>query len=314
MRTVYTIPFLLFLSGCIGVVPPVVAVASYAIDGASLLVSGKSVSDHAISEIADEDCAMWRIVKLKKPCRPYQNSENIARVTVSDGEAVTQLADRSDVGLVTARTDSADKVLRSRRLAGARRTRPVVATVPVATTATWITPPRAAVRRHSAVRTPVPVQTRTGSARIGGDGGSGVGYVVFGSFADRENAVCLARAHAQLHPAIVAVTVRRTVIYRVISGGRSLPQADWLRRRFVAAGIRDAWVARLCPGNGEGGACLFSPPRPLRLAGAGRDATRCAPLQAVLRPVVEVLDRWTAGRSSGAPLPAKRRANNDESG
>jgi len=298
VQKVYTVPFLLFLSGCIGAVPPAVAIASYAADGTSLLVSGKSVSDHAISEIADQDCALWRMIKLKKPCRAYRNGDDVARVKVSDGEAVTQLADRSDVGLVTARGDSTDDVLSSRRLGAARGTKRAVS--PVATTAARTPAIRAPARR--------PAPSRTYRARGGAGGGAGIGYVVFGSFTDRANAVCLARAHAQLRPAIVAVTIRRTVIYRVLSGGRSLAQAEWLRRRFEAAGLHGAWIMRSCPGDGSGAACQFAPPRPLRLAGAGRDAVRCAPLQTVLRPVIEVLGRWTARRVSSHASPPLRRA------
>jgi len=304
VQKAYTVPFLLFLSGCVGAVPPALVVASYAADGTSLLVSGKSVSDHAISEIADQDCAMWRMIKLKKPCRAYRDSGDVARVKVSDGKAVTQLADRSDVGLVTARADSTDDVLPSRRPGGVHGTRRPV--TPVATAAARTTAFRVPTRR--------PAPPRTYGARTDAGDSSGIGYVVFGSFTDRANAVCLARAHAQLRPAIVAVTMRRTVVYRVLSEGRSLAQAEWLRQRFVAAGIGGAWIARLCPGNGAGGACLFAPPRPLRLAGAGRNAVRCAPLQTVLRPVVDVLGRWTALRGSEHVTPTVRRADGGEAG
>ena len=64
---------LLFLAGC--VLPPALAIGSYAADGLSYLVTGKSVSDHAISEVVGEDCATWRMVKLENPCREYEEGE-----------------------------------------------------------------------------------------------------------------------------------------------------------------------------------------------------------------------------------------------
>ena len=45
------------LTGC--VLPPVATVASLLLDGASYASTGKSVSDHALSQIADADCALW---------------------------------------------------------------------------------------------------------------------------------------------------------------------------------------------------------------------------------------------------------------
>jgi hypothetical protein len=51
-----TSPALLSLGGCL---PPAVAVASYAADGASYAVSDKSLSDHGMSVASGEDCASW---------------------------------------------------------------------------------------------------------------------------------------------------------------------------------------------------------------------------------------------------------------
>jgi hypothetical protein len=50
----------LALSGC--GLPPALSIAFNGMDGLSLLASGKSISDHAISQVAGEDCAMYRFV------------------------------------------------------------------------------------------------------------------------------------------------------------------------------------------------------------------------------------------------------------
>jgi hypothetical protein len=60
------------LCGCAVVaVPPAVTIASYAVDGVSYIATGKSLTDHAISEIAGEDCVLMRAAVLKNPCREH---------------------------------------------------------------------------------------------------------------------------------------------------------------------------------------------------------------------------------------------------
>src|SRR5258708_18592467 len=55
----------LLLCGC---VPPAVAVASYVVDGVSYAASGKSLSDHGISVVKDEDCASWHFFVGRAVC------------------------------------------------------------------------------------------------------------------------------------------------------------------------------------------------------------------------------------------------------
>lgn len=50
----------LFLAGC--AVPPAVTVATLVLDGVSLVTTGKSPADHAISAVTNEDCALHRVV------------------------------------------------------------------------------------------------------------------------------------------------------------------------------------------------------------------------------------------------------------
>lgn len=45
------------------------SLASLAISGASMATTGKSISDHAISAIAQKDCAVWRIIQGSPICR-----------------------------------------------------------------------------------------------------------------------------------------------------------------------------------------------------------------------------------------------------
>lgn len=58
----------LSLSGCIVALPPAIQMASLALDGASYLATGKSVTDHAISTVTAQDCAMVRVLKGDSMC------------------------------------------------------------------------------------------------------------------------------------------------------------------------------------------------------------------------------------------------------
>jgi hypothetical protein len=58
---------LLALSGC--ALPPVIAIASYAVNGISYMASGKSVSDYALSAVVERDCALFRVVMGDNICR-----------------------------------------------------------------------------------------------------------------------------------------------------------------------------------------------------------------------------------------------------
>lgn len=60
----------ILLGGC--GLPPAISVASWALDGVSYVVSGKSVTDHALSEVANQDCALLRIVQDRAICEDFE--------------------------------------------------------------------------------------------------------------------------------------------------------------------------------------------------------------------------------------------------
>jgi len=81
----------LSLSGCIVALPPAVQMASFALDGVSYITTGKSVSDHAISTITAQDCAMTRVLKGDEICTAQQ----VEVATLPDGTPVQMAADAS---------------------------------------------------------------------------------------------------------------------------------------------------------------------------------------------------------------------------
>lgn len=60
MRIAGALGLAVSLSGCLVALPPALQVASLALDGLSYISTGKSVSDHALSAVAQKDCAILR--------------------------------------------------------------------------------------------------------------------------------------------------------------------------------------------------------------------------------------------------------------
>jgi hypothetical protein len=55
------------LTGACGV-PVAVTAASYAADGGLMLASDKTSTDHLLSVVTEQDCAMWRILRGRQIC------------------------------------------------------------------------------------------------------------------------------------------------------------------------------------------------------------------------------------------------------
>jgi hypothetical protein len=66
MRGTWVALLPVLLSGCI--LPPAVAVGTYAADGASYAVSDKSLSDHGVSTVTNKDCATWHFFVGRAVC------------------------------------------------------------------------------------------------------------------------------------------------------------------------------------------------------------------------------------------------------
>ncbi len=81
MRRSLAILFIpLLAAGC--AMPPALTIASLAADGISYIATGKSTTDHALSAIASEDCALVRAVQEQPICvaeRPVQVSMSGAK-------------------------------------------------------------------------------------------------------------------------------------------------------------------------------------------------------------------------------------------
>ncbi len=64
------------LGGC--ALPPPVTVASWALDGISLLTTEKTLTDHGLSAVSGKDCALWRGLTEGNVCRDERGNILIA--------------------------------------------------------------------------------------------------------------------------------------------------------------------------------------------------------------------------------------------
>ncbi len=93
MRTIAVLALPILLGAC--ALPAVYSIATLAVDGISYATSGKGLSDHAISAVANEDCAMWRVLVARPICRDADMPETV--VAAAAGVAAAPAPEESEV-------------------------------------------------------------------------------------------------------------------------------------------------------------------------------------------------------------------------
>jgi len=71
------------LTGACGV-PIAVTAASYGTDGALVAKTNKTTTDHFASMVTKEDCALWRIFKHQKVCKPRETDHDPYQVNYDE--------------------------------------------------------------------------------------------------------------------------------------------------------------------------------------------------------------------------------------
>lgn len=71
------------MTGACGV-PLAVSGAGYAADGGMLVASEKTSTDHLLSMVSKQDCAVWRVVKGRAVCKPREGDRDPYKVDYND--------------------------------------------------------------------------------------------------------------------------------------------------------------------------------------------------------------------------------------
>lgn len=247
------------LAGC--VLPPAVAIGSYAADGLSYLVTGKSVSDHLLSEVVGEDCATWRMIKLENPCREYEDEDGDSMMAEEDAKTEIAAFEPVEEGAY----DQAAPVIAVTEIpieppqavassVAVERIEPVAAATDSAATdsaADRIAAEQLAEVRPPAVDAPQPVDpglAATPTMSTVAPRAKEV-YLVMASFSRKSNALRLAEKHAAFAPVVVPARLGGRTFYRVATRLDSRRGVGDAQRHLAEAGFGDTWLLETCTGS-----------------------------------------------------------------
>ncbi len=93
LRILFSVLGVMVLSGCAVLINPT-TIASAVVDGISYATTGKGSTDHVISGLTDQDCAMHRGFTDKPVCNPPKDEGILTAVETNpeDGPEVTDPA------------------------------------------------------------------------------------------------------------------------------------------------------------------------------------------------------------------------------
>ncbi len=255
------------LGGCALPVP--LQIASWALDGLSVLATQKSVADHGISIIAEKDCAVWRGVVEGELCRDEIDPDVLVAEDVSGPDLRTgfvpdpaKIASSPVSATPTPRVSSTQQVIAERRQKGVvfshamSRVEHRQPSVPV---------PVHAMRAQAVVKKVTPSQRPTvrlvkqpvevtkwsppkkpeylDHEPLGGI------YFVIGSFRNPDNAARMSDRHRQLAATMIAAKLGGNKIYRVVVGPVEKGKEKTAHKVLRRAGLVDTWAMRVNPSD-----------------------------------------------------------------
>ncbi|WP_085884616.1 SPOR domain-containing protein [Oceanibacterium hippocampi] len=209
------------LGGC--ALPPAITAASWALDGISLAMSGKSMTDHALSAVVDEDCAILRLLDGEPVCSEFE-----------EGDGSVLLAADDDPVYPTGRDGGYSAI-------------PADRTVDAATIAE-AAPASAAASASGPGSQPVAARVPVGLP--GGVAGlSEPRYLVLGSYRSRDHAHAMMVRAVDLRPMMVDVEVDGSRYHRVTVGPFAAERIDAARATLEARGFKETWPVALADGS-----------------------------------------------------------------
>lgn len=251
------------LSGC--AVPVPIQIASWALDGLSLIATEKSVSDHGISLVAQKDCAVWRGVVEGELCREREDNDVMvaANEPIDAAGAMTARAGQAPSSALAPGGQTNQQVIAERRMAGIRfshamaRTHQDASPQAVAAAPAALAPIPAAARTNHAAP-PVSWNPPLKPAFLDREPVGGI-YFVIGSFTKPGNALRLSEKHKALSASMLTARLDGRKIYRVVVGPVEKGREKATHRKLRQAGLSDTWAMRVnpsdwivaSPGNGE---------------------------------------------------------------
>ena len=243
-------------------------VAPNAFDGFSYATEGKSVSDMAISQVSDRDCALWRVVEDKPICRDYTLKERrdmaVARMESDRYDRRRNRVNEPDL-YVPAREPSPILVAQAKEAQARLDAAEGKGTDHVAVASAGSGAGLPGTSNTSGSGTPAS-GTSVSGASVSGASGSGAtlqpaaytphptgkvpakadgAYLVLGSYSSCENAEAARSRYVGEPTGIDRVATGGRAIYRVLSGPYAPDELAKAKVRLAQSyGIRNAWTLR----------------------------------------------------------------------
>lgn len=235
-KVLVTIGGPVLVAGC--ALPMPVAIMSYALDSASYATTGKSMTDHGLSAVLQQDCAIWRGIVDGELCR---KPAVVATGMVPPPVVKVEPADGNLGGFVTAAGQVGPKTdTHALRVAEGRVPPPVFPQLAESGSPTKPDKFAEPFGYPAPKRAPGPSKAKATARPTTGDT-----YYVIGSFIDKANADHLANhvttRQAAPHPKVVPTDLNDGHYYRVVVGPVRADERRSLRRRLAGAGLDDAW-------------------------------------------------------------------------
>jgi hypothetical protein len=217
------------LGGC-AITP--LTIASYSFDGFSYAASGKSLTDHAISEVMDQDCGTLRVFRGEWICRDYTPEQ---RKKIELARAETPKGDRRTLHVAEPDTEALSTGAHETALADAHST--------AAKTRELQTETTVAPTHHATV----PALAMLPPQRPRNDGRD-ESYLVLASFSGLPSAERALATYKAANPSLVSAVVDGKPMLRVVSGPYAAGDLAKARSSIAKSyGIRDSWTLPACP-------------------------------------------------------------------
>jgi hypothetical protein len=209
MRDAWIVLLPSVLSGCF--VPPSVAVASYAVDAGSYAATGKSVEDHGLSAVKNQDCATWHFFVGRAVCEDPKHPVPAAPLEARNG-------------------------------------RPAALATAAPSPQSDAPPPPATIQSAAAPDAALPVAAPSPPAPEPEPAVAIVSdehYFSVGTFSDRRRAELYARRFADYNPRLVPAIFAGRELIRVVLGPLDLNQMARLREHSIGGMVVERPVSDL---------------------------------------------------------------------
>lgn len=239
----------LLLGGC--VLPVGFQIASLFADGVSLVTTDKTLTDHGLSAITDQDCAMWRVLDDKEICHDVGAGDGPVMVadTGPDAAVETEVLPWQPVDERNALIDADDMNFTGTPgivVAGLEPMTEPSAPLNDPADAYDLTVPDPPSAEYTPVPGPVlaeaPVEVAPVEVAPVVNGGT---FLVIASYYRIGDAEQFARRHAAHETRVLAGTASGKKVYRVAVGPVDKAQRPTIRTVLVGAGFDDVWALTL---------------------------------------------------------------------